>query len=75
MDRYQMMDEQELLQRQEEERKKNALLEMMRSGSPGKLPVRKAPYQPMTLMDQLRQAYEGMTQDPRQQSSVWGVRG
>lgn len=51
MDRYSLMDERELLRMQEEERQKNALMQMMRYGSPGKLPVRKAPYQPLSLME------------------------
>lgn len=65
MDRYDLMDERELLQMQEEEKRKNALMEMMRYGSPGKLPVRKAPYQPLSLMEHLQRAYEGVWEEPK----------
>ena len=65
MDRYSLMDERELLRAREEEEQKNALLQMMRYGAPGKFPVRKAPYQPLTLMDHLRRAYEGAWEEPK----------
>lgn len=76
MDRYELMDEQELLRRQEEERQRNALLEMMRVDVPGRrLAARKTPYQPMSLLEHLQEAYRGITEVPTTKMRTIGIRG
>lgn len=76
MNRFDVMDERTLLQMQEEEKQKNALAQMMRYGSPGKLPVRQAPYEPMTFMEQLQQAYDGLMNPPKtMRNRTIGIRG
>lgn len=76
MDRYELMDERELLQRQEEERQRNELLEMMRAGIPGRrLPMIPSTRKRWTLMDELRNAYDGLTKEPPRRSVPGAIRG